>query len=161
MEQKRQEDMKELAKRFARESRENLVWEHCDFERSWLMISDYLSEKREIMLALTIYKEDTEFNYTIITDHNVYHIYHEKQLKTVPFLCPLYTFELPLTLESSKILTYKYIYSTLFKSETMEAMIRTIPGSYKNGTWRQLNGFFGLYVNHEKETVSIFPPLLE
>ena len=85
----------------------------------------------------------------------------KKELETVPFLCPLYTFDNPLTVESSKILTYKYIYSALFEASTMEDMIRTIPGSYKNGTRRQRNGFFGLYVNHEKETVSIYPPELE
>ena len=160
-EQKRQEDMRALGTRLARESFKNVIWEHCNFTLNWVTIADHLSSKGEIMIALSIYKEDDEFKYIIITDHNVYHTYGEKELETVPFLCPLYTFDNPLTIESSKILTYKYIYSTFFNTATMEDMIRTIPGSYKNGTWRQLNGFFGLYVNHEKETVSIYPPVLE
>jgi hypothetical protein len=156
--QKRQEDMKELAAKFCRESGENLLWEHCNFELSWVTISNHLSDRGEIMVALSIFKEDLDFKYIIITDHNVYYNYHEKE-DEIPFLClcPLYTFDSPLTIESSKILTYKYIYSTLFKESTMEDLIRTIPGSYKNGTWRQLNGFFGLYVNHENETVSVYP----
>ena len=37
----------------------------------------------------------------------------------------------------------------------LESVIRLIPGSYNNGPWRPLDGFFGLYVN--KDTLEIYP----
>jgi len=159
-EQKRQEDMKELAKQIAHDSSKYINWEYCNFERNWEIISNYLSDKGEILMLLSIGKEN-DLSYIIVTDHNVYHTYSEKELKTVRSLSPLYTFEQPLTKESAKILTYKYIHLTLFKPKTIEDFIRTIPGSYKNGAWRQLNGFFGLYINHETERVCVYPPELE
>jgi hypothetical protein len=41
-----------------------------------------------------------------------------------------------------------------------ESIIRLIPGSYKNGNWRQLDGFFGMYFNEETMEVSEVPPPL-
>lgn len=163
-EQKRQENMKELGNRIKLAS--IIHWgDDCDFESNWVTFSNHLSEG-EIMLALSSYRENEEFKYNIITDHNVYHVYTfdgKELLETneFPFLYPLYTFDSPLTKESAKILTYKYICATLRDKVKLEEMISTIPGSYKNGTWCQLNGFFGLYVNHEKEEVRIYPPELE
>jgi hypothetical protein len=40
----------------------------------------------------------------------------------------------------------------------VEAVIRLIPGGYKNGSWRQLNGIFGMYYNEETNELSTFPP---
>jgi hypothetical protein len=40
-----------------------------------------------------------------------------------------------------------------------ETIIRLIPGSYKNGSWRQLDGFFGMYFNETTMEVSEVPPL--
>ena len=40
-----------------------------------------------------------------------------------------------------------------------ESVIRLIPGSYKNGSWRQLDGFFGMYFNETTMEVSEVPPL--
>ena len=159
-EQKRQEDMRALGTRLARESFKNVIWEHCNFTLNWVTIADHLSTKGEIMIALSIYKEDDEFKYIIITDHNVYHTYGEKELETVPFLCPLYTFECPLTLDSAQILAYKGFYAVAVEKK-LEAVIRTIPGAYKNGDWSQCDGFFGPYLNHEKKMMSPSPPLLE
>ena len=39
-----------------------------------------------------------------------------------------------------------------------ESVIRLIPGSYKNGDWRQLDGFFGMYFNETTMEVSEMPP---
>jgi len=39
-----------------------------------------------------------------------------------------------------------------------ESIIRLIPGSYKNGNWRQLDGFFGMYFNETTMEVSEVPP---
>jgi hypothetical protein len=39
-----------------------------------------------------------------------------------------------------------------------ESIIRLIPGGYKNGDWRQLDGFFGMYYNETTMEVSEVPP---
>jgi len=39
-----------------------------------------------------------------------------------------------------------------------ESVIRLIPGSYKNGSWKQLDGFFGMYFNEETMELSEVPP---
>ena len=39
-----------------------------------------------------------------------------------------------------------------------ESVIRLIPGSYNNGSWRQLDGFFGMYFNEDTMEVSEMPP---
>jgi len=41
-----------------------------------------------------------------------------------------------------------------------ETIIRLIPGSYKNGSWRQLDGFFGMYFNETTMELSEVPPPL-
>ena len=41
-----------------------------------------------------------------------------------------------------------------------ESIIRLIPGSYKNGNWRQLDGFFGMYFNETTMELSEVPPPL-
>ena len=41
-----------------------------------------------------------------------------------------------------------------------ESIIRLIPGSYKNGNWRQLDGFFGMYFNEITMELSEVPPPL-
>jgi hypothetical protein len=42
--------------------------------------------------------------------------------------------------------------------KNFESVIRLIPGSYKNGSWRQLDGFFGMYFNEATMEVSEVPP---
>ena len=39
-----------------------------------------------------------------------------------------------------------------------ESVIRLIPGSYKNGDWKQLDGFFGMYFNETTMELSEVPP---
>jgi hypothetical protein len=46
------------------------------------------------------------------------------------------------------------------KQKKFESVIRLIPGSYKNGDWRQLDGFFGMYFNETTMEVSEVPPSL-
>jgi hypothetical protein len=38
-----------------------------------------------------------------------------------------------------------------------ESIIRIIPGSYQNGDWQQLDGFFGMYYNNKTMECSYFP----
>jgi hypothetical protein len=42
--------------------------------------------------------------------------------------------------------------------KNFESVIRLIPGSYKNGDWKQLDGFFGMYFNETTMEVSEVPP---
>ena len=42
-----------------------------------------------------------------------------------------------------------------------ESIIRYIPGGYKNGHWKQLNGFYGMYLNEATMELSYIPPTLE
>jgi hypothetical protein len=42
--------------------------------------------------------------------------------------------------------------------KNFETIIRLIPGSYKNGSWRQVDGFFGVYFNETTMEVSEVPP---
>jgi hypothetical protein len=41
-----------------------------------------------------------------------------------------------------------------------ESVIRAIPGSYKNGNWRPLDGFFGLYLNETTMEINEFPGII-
>ena len=158
-ERERQEDMKGLAK-----SLDTINYTgDCIFQRNWVTVSNHLSEKGEIMLALVSHPEMSRMRYIVITDHNVYHIgsVEDRDFESVrDRLCPLYTFECPLTLDSAQILTYKGLYAVAVEKK-LEAVIRTIPGAYKNGAWRQCDGFFGPYLNHEKKMMSPCPPVLE
>lgn len=93
----------------------------------------------------------------------------------------LYTFDKPLSAKQTKMLsilnsnptyhdscitrsassilqnmsTSSIINDTLKK---FESIIRLIPGGYKNGDWRQLDGFFGMYYNETTMEVSEVPP---
>ena len=44
------------------------------------------------------------------------------------------------------------------KQKKFESVIRLIPGSYRNGDWRQLDGFFGVYFNETTMELSEVPP---
>jgi hypothetical protein len=44
-------------------------------------------------------------------------------------------------------------------SKSFEFLIRTIPGSYRNGDWRQLHGFFGMYYRLPHSDLSDCPPM--
>ena len=42
--------------------------------------------------------------------------------------------------------------------KNFESIIRLIPGSYKNGDWKQMDGFVGIYFNETTMEVSEIPP---
>jgi len=46
-----------------------------------------------------------------------------------------------------------------YHRKKFESIVRIIPGSYQNGDWRQLDGFFGMYYNENTMEVSEYPPL--
>ena len=44
-------------------------------------------------------------------------------------------------------------------SKSFEFIIRNIPGSYRNGDWRQLRGFFGMYYRLPRSDLTDCPPM--
>ena len=103
-----------------------------------------------------------------------------KSLKTgIFYASKLYSFTNPLNLVHAKILSYimtiqiietiGYVAANRSLWDRMpcidslkkfESIIRLIPGSYKNGSWRQLDGFFGMYFNETTMELSEVPPPL-
>ena len=88
----------------------------------------------------------------------------------------LYTFDKPLQLKQIKMLSILKQPTKFHKSEQkwlhadiltafayneapkeFESVIRLIPGSYQNGDWRPMDGFFGLYFNETTMEVNEFP----
>ena len=51
-----------------------------------------------------------------------------------------------------------YVRTHLQGMKNFESIIRLIPGGYKNGDWKQLDGFFGMYFNETTMEVSEIPP---
>ena len=154
-ERERQEDMKGLAKSLeylSDRDHNHPLGQHLG------MLSEQLDKRGEIILAYVVATK------ILITDRNVYSgfVEHDGVRFGKWCLCPLYTFECPLTLDSAQILTYNNFRSLdVVEKKKLEAVIRTIPGAYKNGAWSQCDGFFGLYLNHEKKMISQCPPVLE
>lgn len=93
---------------------------------------------------------------------------------------PVYTFDKPLNLKQTKMLSilkqqpqYKSdrhcgpildsmnhpidSAQRLEAQKKFESIIRLIPGSYQNGDWRPMDGFFGLYFNETTMEVNEFP----
>lgn len=89
---------------------------------------------------------------------------------TTNLWCPMYLFNKQLSAKDIHIL--RQIQGTIqgisfrggwqqghpMSLSNLEAVIRLIPGSYKNGDWRQLNGIFGIYFNETTMEVSEIPP---
>lgn len=89
---------------------------------------------------------------------------------------PLYTFDKPLQLKQIKMLSIlrkstqyhesqrKWSHDNILTAfayneaqKEFESVIRLIPGSYQNGDWRPMDGFFGLYFNETTMEVNEFP----
>jgi len=118
----------------------------------------------------------------IITNKNIYRVLRQGY-HTGPVLCAIYTFNTMLT--KKQILLLEMGIATNTESghgrligrlsdchynrnavgdayttapPKFESVIRLIPGSYQNGDWRQLDGFFGMYYNETTMEVSEYPP---
>ena len=105
-----------------------------------------------------------------------------KMNHTMSFQCvSLYQFSEPLNIKYATMLLYilktqsgtgsccLWNYVTMLDLTTIgmnphvcakkfESIIRLIPGSYKNGDWKQLDGFFGTYFNETTMEFSEVPP---
>lgn len=102
----------------------------------------------------------------IVTNKNIYRIHEIGELR------PVYTFYEPL---NRKYLTFldkvmmDYLNSWHMISVTsvgvgqlnrnIESIIRIVPGCYKNGSWIQLDGFFGMYFHEPTMELSELPPV--
>jgi hypothetical protein len=108
----------------------------------------------------------------IITNMHMYVIRNYGK-HTGPDMCLLYTFDSPIGARYATILeTCKRLLTSFVRggghvididqdrAKKFESVIRLIPGSYRNGDWRQLDGFFGMYFNETTMEVSEVPPPL-
>jgi hypothetical protein len=102
----------------------------------------------------------------IVTNKNIYRIHEVGERR------PVYTFSEPLT---SKYMTFldKVMTDSMSVWPTtsvmsvgvcqlnrnLESILRIVPGSYQNGAWRQLDGFFGMYFHELTMELSELPPL--
>ena len=183
-----QEEMRELAKNCIRQQDEayKLVYKPfvvCDEAKS---LRASIAQRENVLFYAGGYKgkEDGswsigQFNY-IITNKNVYQVkYHP----TGPVPYVIYTFNDELKknqilflnreiatcdmgsngqLEKSCLLMRLSICAKDLNEYIMlkkfESVIRLIPGSYKNGDWKQLDGFFGMYFNETTMELSEVPP---
>jgi hypothetical protein len=95
-------------------------------------------------------------------------------LHTTPIIRPLYTFNKPLSVSYIGMLLSSDIFQSINSdggymwsatpSSTLkrfETVMRIVPGSYKNGGWKQLDGFYGVYYNEAKMELSGIPPPIE
>jgi len=85
-------------------------------------------------------------------------------------LCPIYTFSAPLDIKQIHLIRNMfnvelnkrpvlYLDVSSYRAH-FEAILRYIPGGYSNGAWKQLNGFFGPYLNEDTmELLAYAPPL--
>ena len=110
-------------------------------------------------------------NALIITNKAIYILcYVLNKEKFTNRLSPIYSFNYPLNLKQTRlianmlsvdiqlspiIVVYQHM---LYKSKEFESIIRYIPGSYINGPWKQLDGFFGYYINESTMDLTQYPP---
>lgn len=123
---------------------------------------------------------DTGDIYILVTQKGVFrHIRKQRSPESsyVYEICPLYTFANPLNSNQLKMLLHlsqaihfatplTNVCAGLARKEyhidhkKFESIIRLIPGSYSNGAWKQLDGFFGAYINEETmEIMGGAPPM--
>ena len=126
---------------------------------------------------------DTGDIYILVTQKGVFrHIRKQPSAGSsyVYEICPLYTFANPLNSKQLKMLLHlsqaihfatpltkvTKVRDWLGRNEyhidhkKFESVIRLIPGSYSNGAWKQLDGFFGAYINEETmEIMGGAPPM--
>jgi len=124
-------------------------------------------------------REDFRGHGIIITNKNIYYsticwtTEHGSMSLPKSTLSILYTFLEKLNSKYMKLLkhsnavhrilpsTNQFGADNLIEVKRAESIIRCIPGSYINGHWKQLDGFFGPYFNEETIEISLVPPPLE
>lgn len=130
-----------------------------------------ISQRGDIVLLVKSSTSDCSMNSQyIITNRHMYVVTNYGK-HAGPDICLLYTFDSPIRMKYATILKAckpllnnivgdSNIIINLHHAKKFESVIRLIPGSYKNGDWRQLDGFFGMYFNETTMEVSEVPPSL-
>ena len=113
--------------------------------------------------------------YIVFTNKKIYKIIEKRVSDQQRMcLCPMYTFSYELDVKS--LILLKNIKSLVYflieeftdnlnpvthRKISIEKVIRMIPGSYEYGSWKELNGFFGFYMNEETYEISQVSPHIE
>ena len=173
-----QEETRELSEIHKRLHERNIksYWDYLDDKNKALLTS---LAQREVVL---FYNHHERYLTYIVTNKNMYRVVRQNY-HTGPVLGVIYTFDTMLTKKQTVLLEMGIVtytesndgslikrlsgchynrnavgdaYTTAPKK--FESVIRLIPGSYQNGDWRQLDGFFGMYYNETTMEVSEYPP---
>lgn len=110
----------------------------------------------------------------VITNNNVLGLFPQKRMDGSDdcVICLLYSFTSPLNLKQLQMflniikynpgnIKHGYNLSIALSSKRIESIIRSIPGKYSNGHWKQLDGFFGVYLNEDTLEVCAVPPSID
>lgn len=112
----------------------------CFDEVEWLICPIYLFEEELTVAQLTLLDQLEKFSLG----------------NSLPIIK---TYEIKTPLKEGWIQKYKH--GSESACRRFESILRLIPGSYTNGPWKQLDGFFGVYYNPEtQELTDIFPEQL-
>lgn len=135
-------------------------------------VLNVLSQRGEAVLLVQSKTNGSGYMHSqyIITNRHMYVVTNYGK-HVGPDMCLLYTFDSPIgaryatILEACKRLLSSFVSGggniiDLDRAKKFESVIRLIPGSYQNGDWRQLDGFFGMYFNETTMEVSEVPPPL-
>ncbi len=161
------------------EDKHNKYSEKYDYNRNAGIRSNYCARALEIIYELMnsyiilyeIGANDRNYNLAdciITTKYVLRIIYIQSQSKYI--ICPIYMFDSELT-ENNIIMIDNFINNNpvmvgrrhrivdyIIYRKKFEYIINNIPGSYKNGPWKQVEGLFGLYFNEETTEFSEIPP---
>jgi hypothetical protein len=140
-------------------------------------VENILKKGEIVILRKQIYKSENNWRDMLITNKKVYICiqsistgYGGKLTLEDYSISPIYTFLNTLNSKYLKLLFSKPSFKKsddeitilfIINASDLESIIRCIPGSYINGHWKQLDGFFGPYFNEETIEISLVPPPLE
>jgi len=139
---------------------------------------DPISQRGEVLLFLINGDGQSGFPesvvYNIITNRHIYTVIQNDRDGSVESRA-LYMFDMPLGKKHTMMVQScvhllrrkinipglafgSHSIDDMVSKKKFESVIRLIPGSYHNGPWRQLDGFFGMYFNEDTMEVSEMPP---
>jgi len=178
-EQEEARELLEIHKRLHETNMKSYCWMVDDKNKA--LLSSLM--QREVILFCR--QSDGRLTY-IITNKNIFQVQRQNRAAG-PVLCSIYTFNATLTKKQiiflekgiathiedlncqpqadllERLSRYHYIRNGQTNNcheitKKFESVVRIIPGSYQNGDWRQLDGFFGMYYNEKTMEVSEYPP---
>jgi hypothetical protein len=142
-----------------------------DYMRELKQIYEYIKSELILFVHGENFKNyEGDHYFTIVTNKNVYRIFGNNRNDRI-HLSPMYSFSCELDVKALTILKYiKNNCMSLFnpsqglietnKQNTFYNSLRLIPGSFKCGSWKELNGLFGGYYNEETHEIRVSPPYL-